>query len=48
MVMVPNSYLLCDKHKGLQYFYEDIYEDNGKSKEIDHQSVIERNNNAKS
>lgn len=42
MVMVPNSYLLCEQHKGLQYSYEDIYEEDGTRKKIDHQSVIER------
>lgn len=42
MIIVPNSYLLCEQHKNLRYFYDDIYDDNGKRKKIDHEAVIER------
>jgi hypothetical protein len=41
-IMVPNEYLLCKDHKHVQYFYEDIFDENGNRKKIDHASVIER------
>lgn len=41
-IMVPNSYLLCDEHKELQYFFDDIYDENCEVKKIDHNKVIER------
>lgn len=39
---VPNSYLLCEKHSKLQYYYEDIYDEEGNRKKIDHQKVLSR------
>jgi hypothetical protein len=42
MVIVPNSYLLCDKHQGLEYRFDDIYDENSKRKEIDHEAVMAR------
>lgn len=42
-IMVPNSYLLCEKHKNVRYDYDDIYDENGKRKEINHEQVIKRN-----
>lgn len=43
-LIVPASYVLCDEHKNLQYFYHDIYEENGTRKEINHDAVIKRSN----
>lgn len=45
MVIVPNSYLLCEEHNHLRYCFDDVYEINGhevKRKEIDHATVISR------
>ncbi len=42
-IMVPNSYLLCDEHKHLQYYFEDIYDENADRKKINHEEVIKRN-----
>lgn len=47
MVIVPNSYLLCDKHKNLSYFFDDVYDENSKRKEIDHEAVMRRSKNEK-
>jgi len=44
-IMVPNSYVLCPEHKDLQYYFEDIYDENGKRKTINHEAVKERNKN---
>ncbi len=41
-IMVPNSYLLCDKHSGAFYSYEDIYDNKGNRKKIDHNDVLSR------
>lgn len=42
MYVGANSYLLCDLHNNLRYTYEDIYDENGNRKNIDHEKVIER------
>jgi len=42
MIIVPNSYLLCDEHKDVQYHYDDLYHEDGKRKVIDHEAVINR------
>lgn len=39
VVIVKNSYLLCDQHKNLRYRFKDIYDENLNRKEIDHQAV---------
>jgi len=31
-IMVPNSYLLCDEHRGFRYNFEDIYNEDGTRK----------------
>jgi len=33
---------ICDEHKKLQYFYDDVYDENGKRKKIDHAAVKKR------
>lgn len=42
-VMVPQSYLLCKDHLHLRYSYEDVYDKDGNRKKIDHESVMNRN-----
>ena len=41
-IMVPNSYTLCDEHKNINYYYNDIYDEEGKRKKINHDEVIKR------
>jgi hypothetical protein len=40
-----NSYLLCNEHKNLHYYWDDIYDENGVRKKINHKEVIEREDN---
>ena len=35
-------YLLCDEHKNVRYNFDDVYEEDGTRKNIDHESVIKR------
>ena len=46
LVVVPNTYALCNIHKHLTYKFDDIYDENSKRKIIDHYTVIERYNKA--
>lgn len=41
-IIVPNSYLLCDNHKELKYYYDDLYDEKGNRKKIDHETVMNR------
>lgn len=41
-IITPAEYNLCDEHKDVRYDWCDIYEENGKRKEIDHEGVIAR------
>lgn len=44
-MIVPCSYLLCDEHKDLSYFFEDVYDikdGNPTRKEIDHHAISQR------
>lgn len=41
-VLVPNTYLLCEEHKNISYYFDDIYTPNGKRKEIDHEAIVKR------
>lgn len=42
VIMVPNSYILCKEHENLNYYYDDIYDEKGKRKKINHEEVIYR------
>lgn len=41
-IVVSNSYLLCNDHKHLNYYFNDIYDEEGKRKPIDHEKIINR------
>ncbi len=34
MIIVPNEYRLCKKHKDLRFSFEDVYNEDGSRKEI--------------
>lgn len=41
-IIVPNQYVLCEEHQNISYEYDDIYDDKGERKEINHEEIIKR------